>query len=149
MASGSRQIMTQHALPAAVAICPSIILGAFFSLSRHTRSSFRCCCDLSISRASLTTRVRLKDYGLTTRYGFLRQGNESYGAELLGTAGYVAEERVGDDDIIVVGDASKCKAVTMLLRGANDMMLDEMDRSIHDSLCIVQRTLESGMVRNR
>lgn len=26
----------------------------------------------------------------------------------------------------------------MLLRGANDYMLDEMDRSLHDALCIVK-----------
>jgi T-complex protein 1 subunit alpha len=32
------------------------------------------------------------------------------------------------------------------LRGANDYMLDEMERSIHDSLSIVKRTLESNMV---
>lgn len=38
------------------------------------------------------------------------------------------------------------KAVTLLLRGANDYMLDEMDRSIHDSLCVVKRVLESGSV---
>lgn len=74
------------------------------------------------------------------------EGNESYDSAQLGTAGYVQEERVGDDEVMVIGDASQRKAVTMLLRGANDMMLDEMDRSIHDSLCIVQRTLESGKV---
>lgn len=38
------------------------------------------------------------------------------------------------------------KAVTLLLRGANDYMLDEMDRSVHDSLCVVKRVLESGSV---
>ncbi len=32
------------------------------------------------------------------------------------------------------------------MRGANDYMLDEMERSIHDSLSIVKRTLESNMV---
>lgn len=31
-------------------------------------------------------------------------------------------------------------------RGANDYMLDEMDRSLHDSLCVVKRVLESGAV---
>lgn len=31
-------------------------------------------------------------------------------------------------------------------RGANDYMLDEMDRSLHDSLCVVKRVLESGNV---
>ena len=34
----------------------------------------------------------------------------------------------------------------MLLRGANDYMLDEMDRSLHDAFCIVKRVLESGEV---
>merc|ERR1719465_315029 len=38
------------------------------------------------------------------------------------------------------------KAVTIVLRGPNEYMLDEMERSVHDSLCVVKRTLESGMV---
>ncbi len=38
------------------------------------------------------------------------------------------------------------RAVTVLLRGANDYMLDEMDRSLHDAFCIVKRVLESGTV---
>ena len=38
------------------------------------------------------------------------------------------------------------KAVTILLRGANDYMLDEMDRSVHDALCVIKRVLESGKV---
>lgn len=33
-----------------------------------------------------------------------------------------------------------------MLRGANDYMLDEMERSVHDSLSIVKRTLESNTV---
>lgn len=36
--------------------------------------------------------------------------------------------------------------VSIVLRGANDYMLDEMERSIHDSLSIVKRTLESNTV---
>jgi len=35
---------------------------------------------------------------------------------------------------------------TLLLRGANDFMLDEMERSVHDALCVVKRVLESGSV---
>lgn len=38
------------------------------------------------------------------------------------------------------------RAATIMLRGANDYMLDEMDRSLHDSLCVVKRVLESGSV---
>lgn len=36
--------------------------------------------------------------------------------------------------------------VSLILRGANDHMLDEMDRALHDALCIVKRTLESNTV---
>lgn len=39
----------------------------------------------------------------------------------------------------------KCtKAQTILIRGANDMMVEEVERSLHDSLCVVKRVLESG-----
>ena len=32
------------------------------------------------------------------------------------------------------------------MRGANDHLLDEVDRSLHDAFCIVKRVLESGKV---
>jgi chaperonin GroEL (HSP60 family) len=38
------------------------------------------------------------------------------------------------------------KAQTIIVRGANDYMLDEIERSLHDSLSIVKRTLESNQV---
>jgi len=38
------------------------------------------------------------------------------------------------------------KAVTILLRGANEIFLDEVERSVHDSLCVVKRCVESGYV---
>ena len=34
----------------------------------------------------------------------------------------------------------------MVLRGANDYMLDEIERSLHDSMCVVKRVLESNSV---
>ncbi len=58
----------------------------------------------------------------------------------------VVEERVADDDIIVLKGCTTTRAVTLLLRGPNDYMLDEMDRSMHDAFCIVKRVLESGQV---
>lgn len=38
------------------------------------------------------------------------------------------------------------KAQTMILRGANEYMLDEVERSIHDVLCVLKRVMESGSV---
>ena len=37
----------------------------------------------------------------------------------------------------------KAKAVTLVLRGPNDFFVEEVERSIHDALCVVQRALES------
>lgn len=74
------------------------------------------------------------------------EGNETFDASSLGTADEVVEERVADDAMILIKGCRFSKAITLLLRGANDYMLDEMDRSIHDSLCVVKRVLESGSV---
>ena len=37
-------------------------------------------------------------------------------------------------------------ASSIILRGANDFMLDEMERSLHDAICVVKRVLESKTV---
>lgn len=37
-------------------------------------------------------------------------------------------------------------ASSIILRGPNDFYCDEMERSIHDSLCVVKRVLESKSV---
>ena len=37
-------------------------------------------------------------------------------------------------------------SASIILRGANEMMTDEIERSIHDALCVVKRALESGSV---
>merc|ERR1711935_999097 len=36
------------------------------------------------------------------------------------------------------------RASTIICRGANDFFLDEIERSIHDSLCVIKRVLESN-----
>jgi T-complex protein 1 subunit alpha len=38
------------------------------------------------------------------------------------------------------------KACSIILRGPNEMMLEEVERSLHDSLCVLKRTLECGYV---
>lgn len=74
------------------------------------------------------------------------EGDEAFEASFLGTAEEVVEQRVGDNDFIFIKGAKATKAATILMRGANEFMLDEMERSVHDSLCAVSRTLESKSV---
>ncbi|AET04388.1 putative T-complex protein 1, alpha subunit [Medicago truncatula] len=74
------------------------------------------------------------------------EGEETFEPSFLGTADEVVEERIADDAVIMIKGTKTSSAVSLILRGANDYMLDEMDRALHDALSIVKRTLESNTV---
>lgn len=74
------------------------------------------------------------------------EGEETFEASLLGQAEEVAQERISDDELILVKGTKIVSSSSIVLRGANDYMLDEMERALHDSLCVIKRTLESGHV---
>merc|ERR1712232_506765 len=74
------------------------------------------------------------------------EGDEDFDPSCLGTAEEVCEQRVGDNDFVFIKGCSATKAATLLLRGANEFMLEETERSIHDALCAVSRTMESNAV---
>jgi T-complex protein 1 subunit alpha len=71
-------------------------------------------------------------------------GEEKIDPTHLGEAEEVCEERVGDNDFIFIKHSKNTQAQTLLLRGANEYMLDEVERSVHDALCAVKRVLESN-----
>jgi len=73
------------------------------------------------------------------------EGEESFDASNLGLAEEVVEERIADDECILIKTDNK-RSASIILRGANGVLLDEMERSLHDALSIVKRTLESGAV---
>lgn len=72
--------------------------------------------------------------------------NECIDPKSLGEAELVEEGKVGDGELLYIKGCKNTKAQTVVLRGANDYMLDEIDRSLHDSLCVVKRVLESNAV---
>ncbi|KAB5526918.1 CHAPERONIN [Salix viminalis] len=74
------------------------------------------------------------------------EGEETFEPSFLGYADEVVEERIADDDVIMIKGTKNTSAVSLILRGANDYMLDEMERALHDALSIVKRTLESNTV---
>eukprot|EP00697_Spironema_sp_BW2_P007963 gnl/Spiro4/22423_TR11054_c0_g1_i1.p1 gnl/Spiro4/22423_TR11054_c0_g1~~gnl/Spiro4/22423_TR11054_c0_g1_i1.p1 ORF type:complete len:551 (-),score=65.06 gnl/Spiro4/22423_TR11054_c0_g1_i1:65-1717(-) len=73
-------------------------------------------------------------------------GEETFDPAMLGHAEEVSEERVSDNELIFIRGCRTSKACSILLRGPSSYMLDEMDRSLHDALCIIKRTLESQYV---
>ena len=71
-------------------------------------------------------------------------GEEVFNKEYLGEAEEVSEEAVNDYNYVFFKKCKKQSAQTILLRGANYLMLDETERSVHDALCAVKRVLESN-----
>jgi len=74
------------------------------------------------------------------------EGEESFEAASLGSAEEVEQVRISDDELILIKGTKIVNSSSIILRGANDYMLDEMERALHDSLSIIKRTLESGAV---
>lgn len=73
-------------------------------------------------------------------------GAESVDESVFGTAEEVAESKVGDGELIYIKGCSAKSSQSIILRGANDYLLDEIDRSLHDAMCAVKRCLESKKV---
>ncbi|MFP3240551.1 MAG: thermosome subunit alpha [Caldivirga sp.] len=58
--------------------------------------------------------------------------------EDLGTAGLVEERKVGEEKMVFVEQCPNPRAVTILIRGAADRVLDEAERSINDALHVTR-----------
>jgi len=74
------------------------------------------------------------------------EGEETFDASFLGEATEVAQERISDDELIFIKGTKARTAASIILRGPNDFYCDEMERSVHDALCVVKRVMESKSV---
>jgi T-complex protein 1 subunit epsilon len=68
--------------------------------------------------------------------------------EKLGKAGNVREVSFGTtkDSMIVIEDCANSKAVTILVRGGNRMILEETKRSLHDALCVARNLVKDNSI---
>ncbi len=62
----------------------------------------------------------------------------------LGEAKLIEETKIGDDKLTYVRDAKNPMAVTVVIRGGTEHVVDEADRSLHDALCVVRDAIEDG-----
>ena len=67
-------------------------------------------------------------------------------AEDTGYAKLVEERKVSDDSMIFVEGCKNPKAVTILIRGGTERVVDEADRSIHDALCVIKDVVEEPKI---
>lgn len=65
-------------------------------------------------------------------------------AEDLGKAEIVEQKKVGEDEMTFITGCENPKAVTIIIRGGTDHVIDEVERAMHDALRVVGVTLEDG-----
>jgi thermosome len=76
--------------------------------------------------------------------GKIQTSMEEIAAQDLGKAGLVEERKIGGEEMIFVEDCQNPKAVSILLRGGTDHVVDELERGMHDALKVVAVALEDG-----
>ena len=64
----------------------------------------------------------------------------------LGYASLVEERKIGDDKMTFVEGCKHPHAVTILIRGGTERIVDEAERSLHDALCVVRDIVEEPKV---
>lgn len=62
----------------------------------------------------------------------------------LGSAKEVYEKKIGDDEMTFVTGCKNPKAVSALLRGGTEHVVDELDRSFEDAVSVVAVAIEDG-----
>jgi thermosome len=68
------------------------------------------------------------------------------GVNDLGYAGLVEERKIAGDEMIFVENCKNPKAVTIFIRGGTEHVVDEIDRALHDALCVVGEVMEDPMI---
>lgn len=53
---------------------------------------------------------------------------------------------IGEDKMIKFSGCKKNEACTIVLRGAGTHILDEVERSLHDALCVLVSTVKNTRV---
>ena len=64
----------------------------------------------------------------------------------LGYASLVEERKIGDDKMTFVEGCKHPRAVTILIRGGTERIVDEAERSVHDALCVVRDIVEEPKI---
>jgi thermosome len=66
--------------------------------------------------------------------------------DVLGEAKLVEEMKIGEDKLVYVRECKNPKAVTIVVRGGTEHVVNEAERSLHDALCVVRNAIEDGKI---
>jgi thermosome len=66
--------------------------------------------------------------------------------EMLGYAGLVEERKIMNDSWIFIEECKDPKSVVILIRGGTELVIDEVERAIHDALCVTRDVVEDQKI---
>ena len=66
--------------------------------------------------------------------------------ESLGYAELVEERKIGEDKMVYVEGCKDPRAVTVVLRGGAELLVEEAERGFHDALCVAKTLLEDPRI---
>jgi len=64
----------------------------------------------------------------------------------LGRADLVEERKVAGDEMIFVEGCKDPKSVSLLVRGGTEHVVDEVERAVHDGICVISASIEDGKI---
>lgn len=99
-----------------------------------------------VSKADMRRIAKATGATVVTNLSDFETADEEFNASNLGECKLVEERRVGDFDYVFFEELKETSCQTIVIRGANEFFLEEVDRSLHDSLCVVKRILESNAI---
>ena len=101
-----------------------------------------------LSKAGIMSVRRVKESDMkklaSATGGQILTSLEEVRVEDLGDAGQVEERKISGEEMIFVEECQNPKAVSILLRGGTEHVVDELERGMHDALKVVACVLEDG-----
>lgn len=64
----------------------------------------------------------------------------------LGSAGLVEEKKFAGDDMLMISKCKNPKAVSIIIRGGSDHIIDEIERALHDALMVVSVVVKDKQI---
>ncbi len=66
--------------------------------------------------------------------------------QYIGNAALAEEKSISDDNMIFITGCTNPKAVSIVIRGGTEMIVNEAERAIHDALCVVRQVIQDKKV---
>jgi len=103
-----------------------------------------------LAKAGILTVRRAKESDMTklakATGGRVVTGLDDLSKDDLGHAALVEERKVEEDKWVYIEGCKNPKAVTLLIRGGTQRVVDEAERSVHDAIMTVKDVLENPMI---